>query len=102
MEEINTYPNTIKLQPKQEKMHLATAQITQLFTDTVQRTFTPVTTCGYSGKAQNKPWYGNQCAKARTKYTKARKRYHSLNHESKQYKKIMNKYINKYKRSQLS
>ena len=95
MEEINTYLNKVKLQPNQDKINLATAQITQLQIQCRKR-LNQFLTCRYSRKAQNKPWYGIQCAKARTKYTRARKRYqnyknganrNSLNHESKQYKK---------------
>ena len=58
-------------------------------------------------KVNNKPWFGKKCRLARKKYHLARKIYSTrtpelndkLRHESRNYKRVANKYFNIYKRN---
>ena len=103
-------------QPTNIKLYLndVTDQITQVFKRASTLTFPPhnsnqtVYTRTKNETNKNKPWFGPQCAKARTAYNKVRKAFQlnksslnkkKLNTASRHYKQTMNLFIRKHKYS---
>lgn len=111
IDKINENLTLIKLNPSQDKIDTVVQSIAHVFQMAAQQTPANCYVPKNCLKPNKKPWFGYQCNKAKLSYNKARKSFQlyrssvnrrSLLCASKQYKKTMNKYINKYKLSQQS
>ena len=96
----------------QTDMNEITNKLCNLFEESAEKTFErtkPKASAHDKSETTHKPWFGFNCKKSRSRYTKARKRYQlhktdenkrTLIKASKDYKQIMNIHINKHKRNQ--
>ena len=112
LQQINIYLDSINSEITQTDMNEITQNITKLFSDSAERTFVHVQTNNRNKnlpEKNHKPWFGYNCKKARKLYNRARKLYQcnrnienrkTLLNASKNYKKVMNKYITQYERQQ--
>lgn len=80
-------------------------KIASVFTISAKKTFIKKKT-NYARTKNDKPWFGNECNKTREEYNSAKTRHNrfptelnkrTLTQKSKQYKSVMNSYINKHK-----
>ena len=88
----------------QNFMDNISSQLSNIFLDSASASFETATPNKRSDKS-NKPWFGSACKVARRKYNNAKKKFNihrsnlnrrNLLNASKNYKGIMNKFINKY------
>ena len=94
-----------RIVPNCDSIDSCTNTIATLFEKIAQKTLNPIKKV-WNKRPFDKPWFGPECKAARKEYHKARRLYKSnknehyksnLNSQSKNFKKIMNKYIRRHK-----
>lgn len=93
-----------RMEPSSENINICANKISNIFKYAAQNSLTPIKP--HHKRPFDKPWFGHACKAARKEYHKAKRRYQSnkctqyksnLEIQSKNFKKVMNKYINLYK-----
>ena len=100
--QLNSYPHSLGT------IEHITNEIVSLFDAASNSAFTSFHARHVHTCSDNKPWFGSQCNRARKKYHRAKRKYNlfptnlnkrMLNKTSKEYKRVINFHISKYKHS---